>query len=116
MDGNEIGGIRPPMVAAPLGTYTGWNIRSPGFGYGMMHGFNGSYIAFPGTPDEATATGDPREAILSRYDSAAEYVARVRTAAEQLIRDGFMLEEDLERTIELAADWGRPRHAVRLPT
>ena len=114
-DGNEIAGLRAPMVAAPLGTYTGWNIRSRGYGYGAMHGFDGSSIAFPDTAEEAAMLGDPRKSILGRYGSANEYVARIRSVAEELIADGFMLEEDLERTLELAADWGRPRHDVRLP-
>jgi hypothetical protein len=28
-DGNETSGILLPEVAAPLGTYTGWNLRAP---------------------------------------------------------------------------------------
>jgi hypothetical protein len=31
-DGNDLGGIRPTAVAAPMGTYTGWNLRRAGFG------------------------------------------------------------------------------------
>lgn len=115
-DGNEIAGVRAPMVAVPLATYTGWNIRSRGYGYGAMHGFNGSTIPLPDTAEEAAMLGDPRQPVLQRYGSADKYVARSRSAAAELIADGFMLEEDLERTLALAADWGRPRHEVRLPT
>ncbi|MDF3061605.1 MAG: hypothetical protein K0S06_1714 [Microvirga sp.] len=114
-DGNEIAGIRAPMVAAPLATYTGWNIRSRGFGHGAMHGFDGATIALPDTAEGAAMVGDPRRPILERYGSAEGYVARIRTAAEALIADGFMLEEDLEPTLALARDWGRPRHDVSLP-
>ena len=28
-DGNDVPGVRAPMVAAPLGTYTGWNLARP---------------------------------------------------------------------------------------
>ena len=66
-DGNEIAGVGLPMVAAPLATYTGWNVRSRGFGHGAMHGFDGATIAFPETVDEVAATGDPRRPILERY-------------------------------------------------
>ena len=114
-DGNEIAGIRAPMVAAPLATYTGWNVRSRGFGHGAMHGFDGATIVFPETVDEVAATGDPRRPILERYGRGDGYVARIRAAAETLIAEGFMLEEDLEPTLALAGDWGRPRHDLSLP-
>jgi Alpha/beta hydrolase domain len=114
-NGNEVAGIRAPMVAAPLATYTGWNIRPRGYGYGAMHGFDGATIAFPETAEDAAMTGDPRRAIIERYGSADGYVASIRAAAEQLIAEGFMLEDDLQPTLALARDWGRPRHDVSLP-
>src|SRR6266851_6995610 len=113
-DGNDRAGIRVPMVAAPLGTYTGWNLRSRGFGHGAMHEFTGSYIPFPESAEERRATGDPRAAILERYKDAAAYVAAIAEAAKALVADGLMLEEDVERCIAAAAGWGRPRHDVAL--
>ena len=35
-DGNERAGLRSPDVAVPLGTYTGWALRKPGFAEGDM--------------------------------------------------------------------------------
>ncbi len=113
-DGNEIAGVRAPMVAAPLATYTGWNIRAPGFGDGAMHSFNGSTIPFPESEEEARRRGDPRKPILSRYRSAADYAAAIKKAAEDLVRRGLMLEEDIETAVRAAADWGRPRHDLKL--
>ena len=49
-DGNDIPGVRAPMVAAPLGTYTGWNLRARGHGHGAQLRFEGSYIPFPESP------------------------------------------------------------------
>ena len=54
VDGNDIAGVRAPMVQAPLGTYTGWNLRARGFGYGAMHEFTGSYMPFPESEEETT--------------------------------------------------------------
>ena len=113
-DGNEIGGLRAPMVEAPLGTYTGWSLRRRDFGHGAMVGITGSYIPFPDTEDERTQTGDPRASVLARYAGPEAYVAAIRAAAEALVADGLMLAEDLERSVAEAADWGRPRHDVRL--
>ncbi len=59
-DGNDVPGVRAPMVAAPLGTYTGWNPRARGHGHGAQLRFEGSYIPFPDSPQEREATGDPR--------------------------------------------------------
>lgn len=114
VDGNDIAGIRAPMVAAPLGTYTGWNLRARGFGNGALHEFTGSYIPLPETAEERAMTGDPRKAILERYADADAYVAAIGEAARALVADGLMLEEDVERCIKAAAGWGRPRHDIAL--
>jgi hypothetical protein len=113
-DGNDTAGVRAPMVEAPLGTYCGWNLRARGFGHGAMHEFSGSYIPFPESPQEQRVTSDPRRSILERHPDAAAYVAAITAAARQLVEQGLMLEEDVERAAAAAADWGRPRHDVRL--
>jgi hypothetical protein len=113
-DGNDVPGVRAPMVAAPLGTYTGWNLRTRGHGHGAQLRFEGSYIPFPDSPQERAATGDPRPSILERYPDKAAYVAAITAAARELVAQGLMLEEDVERCAAAAADWGRPRHDVSL--
>lgn len=111
-DGNDIPGVRAPMVQAPLGTYTGWNPRARGYGHGMQWRFEGSYIPFAETESERAATGDSRPSILERYPDKAAYKAAIGAAARQLVADRLMLAEDVARCEEAAADWGRPRHAV----
>ena len=113
-DGNEIPGVRAPMVRAPLGTYTGWNLRGRGYGYGAMFEFSGSYVPFPDTLDEREASGDPRASIMERYGDAEGYRVSIETAARALVEEGFMLEEDVPGAIERATDWGRPLHFTRL--
>jgi hypothetical protein len=114
-DGLDIGGLRAPMIQAPLGTYLGWNIRKRALGPGMMHGLKGSYIPFPDTSEERVHTGDPRRSVEERYADASAYVDAIRAAAERLVADRLMLEEDIARAAAQASDWGRPRHAVTLP-
>ena len=113
-DGNDVAGVRVPMVAAPLATYTGWNLRGRGHGEGAMHEFSGSTIPLPDTESVRAATGDPRRSIEQRYGDAARYVAAIVDAAERLVADGLMLEEDVARVEERARDWSRPLHDVRL--
>jgi len=114
-DGNETAGVRAPMVAVPLGTYTGWNTRAPGQGHGALHEFSGSTFPFAATEDERLITGDPRPSIQKRYRDSTDYIARIRAAAEELVARRLLLEEDLERATSAAADWSPPRHRFELP-
>ena len=54
--------------------------------------------------------GDPRKAIDERYASKEDYLARVRTAAETLVRGRYMLAEDIEPVVAVA---GRKWDAFR---
>ena len=113
-DGNDIAGVRAPMVAAPLGTYTGWNLRGRGFGHGAMHEFTGSYIPLPESAQERQISNDPRPSILERYGNLNGYQQAIKAAAEQLVAAGLMLEEDIRRVVADAANWNKPRHDVKL--
>jgi hypothetical protein len=114
-DGNELAGVRAPMVAAPLATYTGWNLRTRGHGHGAMHQFSGSTIPFADSAEERTVTNDPRPAIAERYPDRDGYVAAITAAASALCREGLMLAEDVPRAEAAAANWHAPRHDVKLP-
>ena len=51
-DGNDLGGIRLPALAVPLGTYTGWNLRAPEIGaQDKLARWSGSFVPF--APTEA---------------------------------------------------------------
>jgi hypothetical protein len=103
-DGNELTGIRLPDISVPLATYTGWNVRHPDFGGpGQTLGLIGSTIPFPATRGERQATGDPRPAVEERYRSKEDYVARVQQAAEALVRQSYLLAEDLPTVTEQAS-------------
>ena len=108
-DGNEIPGIRLVGLEAPLGTYTGWSLRAAGFIEDHLCGTNGSYIPFVRTAAERGA--DPRPSLEERYETHRGYVDEVRTAANALVRQGYLLPEDRDRLIAEAerADIGLPR-------
>jgi len=114
-DGLDRAGLRAPMVQAPLGTYAGWSLRRPDLGQGAMVGITGCYLPFADTAEERAQTGDPRPAVRERYADAGAYAAAIRAAAEMLVADGYMLEEDVERAAAAAAGWNPARHVVRLP-
>lgn len=113
-DGNDIAGVRAPMVAAPLATYTGWNLRGRGHGHGAMHEFSGSTIPFADSAEERAMTGDPRPAISERYGDRDAYVAAISAAASVLSQARLLLAEDVTRAEAAAANWHAPRHDVKL--
>ena len=108
-DGNELGGIRLPDVSMPLATHTGWNLRHPEMGapdevVGMFIGLLGSTTLFPATKAEREALGDPRLSIEERYGSKEDYLGRVRKAAQTLVDEGYLLEEDLGSVVGQASE------------
>ncbi len=113
-DGNEVSGVRAPMVAAPLATYTGWNLRARHHGAGAMHEFTGSTLPLPETEAERAMTGDPRPSIEARYGTQAGYTAAIGAAARGLVAERLMLEEDIVRAETQSVGWGHPRHDVQL--
>jgi hypothetical protein len=106
-DGIDLGGIRMPEVAAPLATYTGWNLRSATIGApDQLFSMQGSWVPFPVDKAQREARHDPRVSIEQRYATREAYLALVRASARQLVKDGFLLEADVEPVVERSAvEW-----------
>jgi hypothetical protein len=99
-DGNDIAGIHDPETAVPLATTTGWNFRRETVGNpDDIYQTLGSYIPFAVTRVERDARRDPRLSIEERYKNLDDYLLRVRTAALSLIRNRYMLQEDLDSVL-----------------
>jgi hypothetical protein len=104
VDGNEVGGIRLPLVSVPLATYAGWNARDPSTGgAGQLADLQGSTLPFPRTPEERERTGDPRPSIAERYADRADFLAKIRAATAVLVAQRYLLPEDTEIVVEHAA-------------
>jgi hypothetical protein len=102
-DGNERPGLRPLELLVPLATYTGWNPRHPDQGAGGdLMAMMGSTIPLALTREDRARRGDPRPAIAERYASRAEYLARVRAAADDLVVARHVLAEDVEALVARA--------------
>jgi hypothetical protein len=83
-DGNVLGGIRPPDIQVPLGTYSGSN-SGPGF-----CGLYGGFTAF----DE--------EKLNMLYETHDAYVRRFKQTVEDSMQEGFLLLQDAQSQNELA--------------
>ncbi len=103
-DGNEIAGIRLPVISAPLATYTGWNLRHPDIGSpSELYSMVGSFIPFPRTRQERHRTGDPRLSIAERYAGREAYLKRIRLEASRLVKQGFLIGSDAPHLSRQAA-------------
>ena len=102
-DGNEVAGIRLPDVAVPLATVTGWNLRHPDTGSPeQMHRIMGSTVPFTLTRKDRQEACDPRPSMEERYSSKDDYLDRVEGVAQDLVSDGYLLDEDVLKVVQMA--------------
>jgi hypothetical protein len=98
-DGNQRGGVRGPELVAPLAAHGAQN-RPLG---DRTCALAGATAAFARTRAERLAARDPRPSLEERYAGREAWVQRVRAAADALVAQGFLLEEDRERILARAA-------------
>ena len=101
-DGNEVSGVRVPDIAAPLATYADWNVRAPGHAPGDACYFQASTLYFAATHDDRSQDQDPRLSLQERYGSKANYVAKVKEAAERLVAQRLLLPDDVSVYVNAA--------------
>jgi Alpha/beta hydrolase domain len=103
-DGNALGGIRHPLLAAPLATHVGWSLRASGYGEGDLFTIQGSMIPFAPTEAERLRTDDPRPSLETRYASRDAWAAQLTEAVNRLVADRLLLAEDGDRLTAAARD------------
>jgi hypothetical protein len=106
-NGNDIDGVHSLTLLAPLGTYTGWNVRAAGFGEGDACDLTGSFYPFAAT-NAQKAAGDPRPSLQALYKTQHGYAAAVEAAATQLVKQGFMLPTDKDAAVADAITQAAP--------
>ena len=103
-DGNAMGGIRHPLLDAPLATHTGWALRMPGCGEGDLFTINGSLLPFAATEAERQRNGDPRPSIEARYPSREAWAEKLAQAVARLVAERLLLQEDADRLVRAARE------------
>jgi hypothetical protein len=93
-DGRDVAGLHLPTLEAPAATHTGWNLRKAGFGEGELCDNNGSMIPFAATREARLKSGDPRLSMAERYPNQGDRAASIAKAAQRLVQDRLLLEED----------------------
>jgi Alpha/beta hydrolase domain len=95
-DGRDVAGVRLPTLEAPAATHTGWNLRKAGFAEGELCDNNGTMVPFAATREERVKNNDPRLSMAERYPNEGDRAAAISKAAQQLVRDRLLLEEDVK--------------------
>ena len=104
-DGNELGGLRLPDVMVPLATTAGWNFRKAAIGgTHLLYPLLGSYVPFAATKAERERARDPRLSIEERYQSRDQYLKQVQDAAASLVKEGYVLAEDVPAIVKHAGE------------
>ena len=102
-DCNEVAGIRHPDIAVPLATYTGHNVRHADAGAaGELVPMAGATYPFPAATEQRQKTNDSRPAIEERYPNRETYLAQVRSAAQALVNERLLLQEDVALVLQQA--------------
>jgi hypothetical protein len=97
--GNDLAGIRNPLVEAPIATLTGWNTRTAEFTDGDLCDLTGMTVPIARTAVERKGAGDPRPSLEELYGDHRGYVRAIAQAAFALREQRLMLEEDVLRFI-----------------
>jgi hypothetical protein len=114
-DGNEVTGIRLPELQVPVATHTGWNPRAAEYAENEGCTQFGSYFPFHRSRVEREAAGDPRLSLEERYGNQNNYARKLLSAAESMVRERLLLEEDVGRILIRAVKdpvWGRPKEVL----
>jgi len=95
--GNPEGGVIPPDLTAPLGTYLGRNFRKPGDAEDELCAGNGGFIPFAATKAARLASGDSRPSLEELYPGgAAQFYAQRQAQVEALISKRLVLPSELQ--------------------
>jgi hypothetical protein len=78
------------------------NIRKAGFSEGDSCDLTRAFIPFFKTKAEHDAAGDSRLSLAERYPTHTDYVAKVTAAANQLVKQRLLLQQDADMIISQA--------------
>jgi hypothetical protein len=100
-DGNELSGVRTAEILVPMATYSGWNFRNPSIGgTDQLVNLLGSAVPLARTKAERDAKHDPRRSVEERYSSRDAYLSSARQAAQNLLKGGYLLADDLPQVMK----------------
>ena len=103
--GNDAAGIRSIELRVPLASYLPWRLRTglPS-GTDRLVSFTGTFVPLPRTEQEKASSGDARPSLESLYASREMFLTRVDAAAAALVKERFLLDQDVPAARQRMAD------------
>ena len=86
-----------------------------GEGFPDSCGQHGTFIPFARTTTERTAANDPRPSLEERYGNEEIFAEKIESAATELMNEGFLLKEDVDRIVRRAREHGYDYWKFPLP-
>ena len=102
-NGDAVAGVDAIWTRAPIGTNVGWNMQNEPRRPDLC-GLEGSYVPLAKTKAERLENGDSRPSLQERYKNHEGFVNAVKQAAQQLVSERFLLQEDANILIKAAED------------
>lgn len=101
-DGNNVAGVRHPLLQAPTATHLGWNLRAAGFAENALCSVLGAHVPFARTRAEREARRDDRLSVEERYPTSETYARAVADAARRLVDARLLLPDDAAQIVREA--------------
>ena len=103
--GNDAAGVRSIELRVPLASYLPWRLRTglPS-GIDRLVSFTGTFVPLSRTEQERTSSGDARPSLEGLYASREAFLAQVDAAASALVKERFLLEQDVTAARQRMAD------------
>ncbi len=103
--GNDLGGIRSIELRVPLATWFPWHLRTAApAARDRLVSFSGTFVPLAPTDTERAQTGDSRPSIATLYTGREQFLRKVDAAAQELVKERFLLPQDVAAARQRMAD------------
>lgn len=91
-NGHEQGGIKHPLIKAPIATFLPWVLRAEKFANNEIEDFRGSMKKWP------------QDRIFSRYKNKSAYLSHLKQMTDISIKQGWILKRDAQH-VSQQGEW-----------
>ena len=102
-DGNEIAGLRSPLISVPVASFTGWNYSSHWLGVENSpdQSLSGAWLPFSRTRVEKRKLKDGRPSLDRLYKNRQDYLNKLKASCDSLAGQKLFLREDTDQVLEI---------------
>ncbi|NMP16075.1 alpha/beta hydrolase domain-containing protein [Thalassotalea sp. Y01] len=87
-NGHELGGIKHPLIQAPIATFMPWSLRYNKFASNEISDFRGATLRWS------------KDKILQRYSDEKAYQNHLKNMSDKSVKSGWLLPRDVSRVLQ----------------